>query len=141
MRFAGSTPAVEAMGLFSGYDPGMIGSIAQKGRSLQKQTDMKAEAAIKSTENEAQAMIDAAEYGASATRAQGQAAGMSSMVSGIASGISAFAGPIASGMNSGGGGYVTPGGIDTGMAKSNFAPTQLGVNHFNLSTGIPGVNR
>ena len=137
MRFAGSTPAVEAMGLFSGYNPGQIGSVAQKGRSMQNQTATRAEAAVKSTENEAEAMIESAKVGAAATRAQGAAAGQASLVSGIASAVGSFAGPIASGMSSGGG-YTTPGGIETGMAKSNFAPTQLGVNHFNLSTGFPG---
>ena len=86
-------------------------------------------------------MVEAAKLGAAATRGCRSSGGQRiNSIRHCLQGISAFAGPIASGMNSGGG-YVTPGGIKTGMDKSNFAPTQLGVNHFNLSTGIPGGNR
>ena len=98
MRFAGSAPAVEAMGLFSGFDPSALGSQAQKGRSLQKQTAMQAESMTEAAKLEAEAMIESAKLGAAATRSAGQAAGNASMVSGIASGISSFAGPIASGL-------------------------------------------
>ena len=83
--------------------------------------------------------IRAAEAQAEATVAQGKAQGQASMMDGLMSGISgiASAGIQKWGAPSGGG-YTTPGGIKTGMAASNFAPTQLGVNHFNLSTGFPG---
>ena len=83
---------------------------------------------------EAAGIVGAAQ--ASAAQAQGQAAIMEGIGGIASSAIGAFGG-------GGGGskGYVTPGGIETGLSKSAVAPTQLGVNHFNLSTGIPGLSR
>lgn len=85
--------------------------------------------------------VRAAEEQAEATRVQGQQAGQAAMFDGLMSGISGIAGAgIQKWGAKGAGGYTTPGGISTGLSKAAVAPTQLGVNHFNLSTGIPGVN-
>lgn len=92
-----------------------------------------------------QSAVMEGEYNVFAAKEGGQqqlgaaSAGMwTDIAGGALSGLSGFA--KNGGFNlGGGGGYTTPGGIETGMDKSHFAPTQLGVNHFNLSTGIPGV--
>ena len=65
MRFAASSPAVEAYGLYSGFEPGALGEAASLGRSLQKRTNMAAESAVRGTELEADAMVKAAKYGLS----------------------------------------------------------------------------
>ena len=94
MRFAASSPAVEAYGLYSGFEPVAVGRAALLGRNLQKRTNMAAESAVKGTQLETDAMVEAAEYGADATVAQGAAAGQASMMSGLSSGISSIAGAI-----------------------------------------------
>ena len=134
MRFAGSPAAQNALNAVSGIsvDYNKLAGMGQESQSLQRRTAFDSQAKMKQAQDQAEAIIAQAEAGAAATQAQGTA----SMFGDIMGGISGLAG----GLGGGGGGYVTPGGISTGMDKSLFAPTQLGVNHFNLSTGIPGVN-
>lgn len=94
MRFAGSQGALDAMGIYSGYDPGGISGEAMFGRSRQRSAAMDAEAAVLGTELLADAKVQAAKYGADATRAQGEAAGQASLFSGIASGVGSLAGGL-----------------------------------------------
>ena len=141
MRFAGTQLA----NYIGTMDYSGMGAESQKGRSMERRATMEGEGMVANAGVQSLGKVQSAEFQADAIEAQGQAqaqasraSGMASMVSGLAGGIG---GMFGGGGGGGGGGYVTPGGISTGMDASHFAPTQLGVNHFNLSTGIPGVNR
>ena len=97
MRFAGSSPAVAAMGVVSGYNPGAIGSQAMKGRSVQRQAGIKGDAFVAETSILNEGRLAAAEAGIAAEEAQvpgmGETIGMS-----VLQGLGNFAGPIASGL-------------------------------------------
>ena len=140
MRFAG-TQLSNFMGDTMDYSA--IAGTSQKGRSMERQAVMEGEGLVANAGVQSLGKIQSAQYQADAIEAGGAAQGQQAMASGLGSMFSGLAGGISKFGSSGGGGggYVTPGGISTGMDKSFFAPTELGVNHFNLSTGIPGINR
>ena len=134
-RFAGTAMS----DYFNTPDFTAISGTNMKGQSMQRNAATKAEGLVHGAGINSMAQVKGAGFKADALIAQGQAQGQAAMMSGLASGISGIAGGFgAMGSGGGGGGYVTPGGIETGMSKSHFAPTQSGVNHFNLSTGFPG---
>ena len=61
MRFAGSPGALDAMGIYSGYDPGGIGDESMFGRSRQRSMAMDADAALRGTELMNEAKLEATE--------------------------------------------------------------------------------
>ena len=143
MRFAGTRIAnyAKTPGVESFMDPRRpdMGEISMAGDNLRanesvKATDLMGKTTAKGimAAGEVEASEILAEAGAAAAAAQGNAAIMEG-IGGIGSSL------IGAIPKMGGGGYVTPGGISTGLSKAQVAPTQLGVNHFNLSTGIPGI--
>ena len=71
--------------------------------------------------------VEAAGILGDAQAALAQAQGNAAIMEGIGQIGSSLIGGIPTG---GGGGYVTPGGISTGLTEAQVAPTQLGVNHF-----------
>ena len=135
MRFAGEL-LTQSGPDFGGMSRNMLEyrgkekALTHQAESQTHQYGMKSIADIRAAEAKAEAMI-----------AEGQAQGQAAMFSGLMDGISGLAGAgIQKWGAKGAGGYTTPGGISTGLSEAAVAPTQLGVNHFNLSTGIPGVN-
>ena len=99
MRFAGSNPAIQAMGVVSGYNPNAISNVGQQGRSLQTQASIKGQTLVDETSILNEGRLEAAKYGIQANEAQvpglGETIGMS-----VLDGLGNFAGPIASGLNS-----------------------------------------
>lgn len=117
----------------SSFNPGLISGQGIEGRSTENMAVTKGDAQVNMYGLKGMADVASAGYAAEATRAEGQAAGQTAMAEGFGSMISGFAGgisPSTFGGDAGGGGYTTPGGIETGMPKEWLQPTQLGVNHF-----------
>ena len=127
MQYAGSNPALQAMGLVSGYDPGKIVGMAQKGRSTQRQTATQSEAMFRENALLNEGRLEAAKLGIAANEAAVPSTG-EVIGSSLLSGLSGFAGPIASGL--GGSGIGT--GADFGqvgtsgsdMASFGYTPAQ-----------------
>ena len=103
MRFAGSPGAIQAMGVYSGYDPGAISSKALLGRSNQRQNTALAEASILSNRYANEALVEEAEIMGKAQL--DQVPGMGETM--LQAGLQALPGAIG-GMSFGGGAGATP---------------------------------
>ena len=103
MRFAGSPGAIEAMGIYSGYNPGDISAQAALGRSNQRQNTAAAEAAILSNRYANEALIEKAEIMGQSQL--DQVPGMGETM--LQAGLQALPGAIG-GMSFGGGAGATP---------------------------------
>lgn len=137
MRFAGSAPVTDF--LAKSMDHGATAQAAAKTRSAVNQAGVQAQGQTTAAGIQGAGQVEAASILGAANAQLAGAQGQASIMKGIGGIASSAIGAFGSG--GGGGGYTTPGGISTGLTQAQVAPTQLGVNHFNLSTGIPGVNR
>ena len=117
MRFAGSKPAIAAMGVYSDYDPDALGKVGQRSRSLQRQNVIAGEALADETRISNEGRLEAARLGIAADQAQ--VPGMGEVIgTSLLSGLSKFAGPIASGMKSYGGTGSTGTGATVGIGDT-----------------------
>ena len=95
MRFAASQPVINAMAIVSGYNPGDISSMAQKGRSKVKQTGFQADSLLQSTENEIEGYLTSLENQAAAQAAVDSANSQISFANDMAGIAGGVAGSIA----------------------------------------------
>ena len=97
MRFAGSEAAVDALGVYSGYDPSALSQAEQRSRSMQRQYKTAAEALVEETGILNEAELEAAKLGVAAKMAQ--VPGMGEVIgTSILEGLGNAAGPIAKGL-------------------------------------------
>ena len=97
MRFAGSKAAVDALGVYSGYDPSALSQAEQRSRSMQRQYKTVAEALVEETGILNEAKLEAARLGVAAEMAQ--VPGMGEVIgTSILEGLGNSAGPIAKGL-------------------------------------------